>query len=176
MFCTIDLSMKGLVVHYESFLHWVVLCHSSVLKLCMAASQYKDGLSWYGDLHNKDKWSSDPLLVRQHLYTETEPWILHFTLDSLLTSLTLIFLKSTYLKNVQYSKFDIFYFDHFRVIHPRDPRGCLRPTAKRTEDVGHSLSAAPSPWEQRANQIKGADDLSCWLSSLCCLPDLLPAY
>ena len=165
-------------------LFWYILCHSAVLKLCMAASQYKDGLSWYGDFHYKENTvvrlifvMGIPLLVRQHLYTVTGPWILQFTLlDNLLTSLTWVFFKSTKLKSLHHSNFDIFYIDHFRVVHPWDPRGCLRPTAKRTEDVGHSLSAAPSPWEQRANQIKGTDDLSCWLSSLCCLPDLLPAY
>ena len=60
---------------WRSFCLFII--RNFLLSIIWAPSQYRDGLSRYGDLHYKDKTDfimGIPTLVRRHLYIEAGPW------------------------------------------------------------------------------------------------------
>ena len=73
-------SWVAFIEGFHCISHFICLPRTvSNLTECWAPSQYKDGTSWYGDSHVKDKtvtgppylYQGIPILVRPHLYIET---------------------------------------------------------------------------------------------------------
>ena len=64
----------------------------------------------------------------------------------------------------------------FRDIQTRPPNSHVRFTASRAEDLRHALRHQAEPWQQRANQIQGQDDLPRRVPPIRRLPRVLTAH